>query len=346
MKLKKMLFFMCCTTTCMGHAQSFDARYTTEWQWDMKKKTNWVNLLILEVALPLWRGGSLEAATIHIAKTDEHIIDDRQGFSNIEEENDFASIAVLGYMHTWEKVHLFVGVRNVNKEFFTSDITSLFTNSSCGIFPTISASYPIANYPLSGLTVYFDVNFGGWVFKNSLYNGKGYNGWNRQDNPFLVRLKKDGIFDMAQLEYEYKSGHYFAGIAVHSRWFPVDEEREIPQIEASPKKTSCAWWVYFEQPVWTNGKKELSFIAQYSENTYRKNGCYRYGEIGCVYDNNSNRFGLSGQYARFSQDKELSAEMTWNKTINKSLSIQPSFQYISNENGHFTVLCARVYYNF
>lgn len=41
--------------------------------------------------------------------------------------------------------------------------TSLFTGSSCGIFPTISASYPIANYPLAGLTVYFDVSFGGWT---------------------------------------------------------------------------------------------------------------------------------------------------------------------------------------
>lgn len=176
-----------------------------------------VNLLRLELTLPLWKEGSLEAATIHVAKTNACIIDDWQTFSNIEGENDFAAIAVLGYMHMWKNVRLFAGVRNVNEDFFTSDITSLFTSSSCGIFPTISASYPIANYPLSGLTVYFDVSFGGWFFKNSLYNDSGYNDWIRHDNLFLVRPQQDDVFDMAQLEYDYKSGHYFDGGAVHSR---------------------------------------------------------------------------------------------------------------------------------
>lgn len=116
MKLKTILFFMGCTIPCMGYAQSFSGRYTTEWQWNMKKTTNWVNLLRLDLTLPLWKG-SLEAATIHVAKTNEYIIDDWQTFSNIEGENDFAAIAVLGYMHMWKHVCLFAGIRNVNEDF-------------------------------------------------------------------------------------------------------------------------------------------------------------------------------------------------------------------------------------
>lgn len=346
MKLKTILFFMGCAIPCMGHTQGFSGEYTTEWQWDMKKKTNWVNLLKLDLTLPLWKEGSLEAATIHVAKTNECITDDWQTFSNIEEENNFAAIAILGYMHTWEKARLFAGVRNMNEDFFTSDITSLFTGSSCGIFPTISASYPIANYPLSGLTIYFDVNFGGWTFKNSLYNGAGYNGWTRHNNPFLVRPKQDGVFDMAQAEYEYKSGHYFAGVAMHSRQCPMDEEGEMSPMEESLKKVSYAWWVYGEQSVWTVGEKKVFLMAQYSENTCRQNGCYRYGEIGCVYSGGSNRIGLSGQYARFFQGTERSMELIWNKTLNESLSVQPTFQYIRNGNGNFTVLSARIHYSF
>ena len=346
MKLKTILFFMSCTIPCMGYTQSFSGQYTTEWQWNTKKKTNWVNLLRLDLTLSLWKEGSLEAATIHVAKTNECIIDDWQTFSNIEEENNFAAIAVLGYMHMWENVHLFAGVRNVNEDFFTSDITSLFTGSSCGIFPTISASYPIANYPLSGLTVYFDVSFGRWFFKNSLYNGAGYNGWTRHDNPFLIRPKKDGVFDMAQLEYKYKNGHYFAGVALHSRQCSIDEEGEMSPMEASSKKANCAWWVYCEQPVWTADEKKVSLMAQYSENTCRQNGCYRYGELGCVYSGGSSQIGLSGQYAQFFQGTERSVELTWNKTLNESLSIQPTFQYIRNGNGNFTVLSARIYYSF
>ena len=168
----------------------------------MNKKTNWVNQLRLDLSVPVFNGkGSFEAATLHLAKTGESVIGDWQGFSNIEADDMFAAIAVLGYMHEWKAGHLFVGVRNVNEDFFTSDVTALFTNSSCGIFPTVAASYPIANYPLSGLTVYFDVTKGGWTFRNSIYNGSGYNGWTAHDNPFLVRPKKDGIFNISQLEY-------------------------------------------------------------------------------------------------------------------------------------------------
>lgn len=150
----------------LSQAQTFSGVYTAEWQWDMNKNTNFVNLLRLELNVPLWNGGTFEAATLHVAKTNDGIIDDWQGFSNIEADNMFGGIAVLGYMHEWKAGHVFVGVRNVNEDFFTSDITALFTNSSCGIVPTIASSYPIANYPFSGLTVYFDVQKGGWLFRS------------------------------------------------------------------------------------------------------------------------------------------------------------------------------------
>lgn len=204
---------------CLARAQSISGVYTTEWQWNMKQKTNWVNQLRLDMSLPLGKGNnSIEAATLHVAKTDDTIVDDWQGFSNIEADNMFAAIAVLGFMHEWKSGHVFLGVRNVNEDFFTSDVTSLFLNGSEGIFPTIAASYPIANYPLSGLTLYFDVTRGAWTFRNSLYNGVGYNGWKRHDNPFLVRPKKDGIFNISQLEYSHGGSHFFAGAAVHNRF--------------------------------------------------------------------------------------------------------------------------------
>ena len=203
---------------CLAHAQSFNGQYISEWQWDMNKNTNLINQLRLELSVPIGKGkDSFEAATLHVAKTNDGIIDDWQGFSNIDADNNFAMLAVLGYMHEWNSGHLFVGVRNVNEDFFTSDVTALFQNSSEGIFPTVASSYPIANYPYSGLTLYFDVTKGGWTFRNSLYNGVGYNGWKAHDNPFLVRPKKDGIFNMSQLEYEHKGGKYFAGAAVHTR---------------------------------------------------------------------------------------------------------------------------------
>ena len=46
------------------------------------------------------------------------------------------------------------------------------------------------------MPLYFDVTKGKGTFRNSLYNGAGYNGWKAHDNPFLVRPKKDGIFNI------------------------------------------------------------------------------------------------------------------------------------------------------
>lgn len=101
----------------------------------MNKNTNLINQLRLELSVPIGKGkDSFEAATLHVAKTNDGIIDDWQGFSNINADNNFAMLAVLGYMHEWNSGHLFVGVRNVNEDFFTSDVTDLFLNSSEGIF--------------------------------------------------------------------------------------------------------------------------------------------------------------------------------------------------------------------
>ena len=112
-----------CIHICLAHAQNFNGQYISEWQWDMNKNTNLTNQLRLELSVPIGKGkDSFEAATLHVAKTNDGIIDDWQGFSNIDADNNFAMLAVLGYMHEWNSGHLFVGVRNVNEDFFTSDV--------------------------------------------------------------------------------------------------------------------------------------------------------------------------------------------------------------------------------
>lgn len=174
MNIRKSLLCLCLLAGSLFalpcFSQCFSGSYTAEWQWNTNKKTNWLNLLRLDLNLPIKSGTDyLEAATLHMAKAKEGIGTDWQAFSNIEADNNVAALAVLGYRHAWENANVFLGVRNVNEDFFTSDATSFFVNSSCGIFPTIAVSYPIANYPFSGLTVYFDVSRNGWTFRNSLY---------------------------------------------------------------------------------------------------------------------------------------------------------------------------------
>ena len=62
-----------------------------------EQKTNWLNLLRLEMNLPLNNGkGAFEAATLHVAKSNDGILGDWQDFSNIEADINVAAIAVLG----------------------------------------------------------------------------------------------------------------------------------------------------------------------------------------------------------------------------------------------------------
>ena len=107
--LKRVLFVVLgCVCSVLAHGQCFSGELATELHWNMKKKVNWTNQLRLNLSIPLWNGaGSIEASTLHMLRTNETIIDDWQGFSNIEEENTPAAIAVLGYMHQWERAHLF-----------------------------------------------------------------------------------------------------------------------------------------------------------------------------------------------------------------------------------------------
>ena len=101
--MKHLLIILSCLLPSLCSAQTFSGEYTAEWQWDMKRNTNWLNLLRLNLNVPVFDGkGTIEASTLHIAKTGETIIADWQTFSNIEAENNVAAIAVLGYMHEWQ----------------------------------------------------------------------------------------------------------------------------------------------------------------------------------------------------------------------------------------------------
>lgn len=328
MQSRQTLFCICLAVCFCVKSQNISGEYISEWQWNMRNKTKWCNLLRLGAEIPLSADGVFKASTIHIAKVNDNIIEDWQGFSNIEEDNLVAAIAVLGYSYRHGSFQLFAGVNNVNENYFTSDVTSFFANSSCGIFPTISVAYPIANYPLSGLTLHLEVDLKKITIKNSVYNGTAFNGWKRFNNPFILNPSKFGIFDVMQLEYYNGRGSNFAGVAIHTKF------------------RSAAWWVYSEQNIWKTDKNSLSVMAQYSEKIDKRNDCFRYVELGCLYTRSKNMLGISGQYAQYAQGSEYSLELSYRRELSPSLSMQPVFHFIKNSNNSFSVLCMRLFYDF
>ncbi len=343
MKLKTVIIIILSCVITSAYAQveastepsslSLGGSYTAEWEWGMNNgNTNFVNLLRFDLVWKLWRNGAVELSTQHIARTAEPVVDDLQLFSNIYEENNVAAIALAGYRQSWEgndsgnwSGSVFVGARNMNEDFFTTECTSLFTSSSPGIFPTISGSYPIANYPVSSLNITLDLHYGNFALLNALYNGVGYCGWTAHDNPFILNPSRDGLFNVTQLSHETDDHVYSLGMAYHTKYNPT-------------------FWAYAEQDV----NSRLRLMAQYSQNKGEE--CDLYAELGGMYrlcpSRNASALGLSAQYARFQEANELSLEATFLCQVSEHIALQPSLFYIRTGEENNAVLTARFIYEF
>lgn len=331
-----------------GSAQVVDAIYTTELQCAKKGRQNWVNLLRVEASLPV-KSGSFDMVTQHIYKVrKERIADDWQVFSNIEENNLPVSLAVLGYTQKLGSMSLFAGVRNVNEDFFISPISSLFANSSCGIFPTLSANYPLPNYPLSALCLDYKLQTGDWHFESSLYNGVAHSGFCDNGGVFAFNLRRDGFFSISSLAYESNVGNYFCGFTLRNRMCagngagnsvqnsPLQAEKEVSN------RMNAAWWLYVEQPLYKVEEKRIDLLAQYSENRSVTIGCRRYAGLGASFStitsqNRKQEVGVIVNYAQFTYGAEVACEVTCKWQLKEHFSLQPALHWISNNQGAYCI---------
>lgn len=334
---------------------SGDLQYTTELQSNFKNRCNWVNLLGLNVqlsteAIGMWQNGFLDMELISIYRTaEERILDDKQVFSNIDEANQPLRISTWGYTQVIGRTSLFFGLRNVNRDYFTTPYTSLFTNSSCGIYPTIAANYPLANYPLSAMCLHAEYETdNSWSIKTSCYNGLAYESLGQV---FTIRPKQDGIFNMTQISYTQNStydGIYSLGSAIHSR-MPVRNENSASQLnekETSQKKTKVDYslWANIEQCIYAHKEREVGVVAQAS---YSPLDCTSYYGVetllyGFVTSKHRDVFGLHVGVAKYQNTTERAIEFTWSMPISKHFTIQPAYHRINSTN----IAMVRVYYNF
>lgn len=326
-------------------AQNLGLLYTTEWQISQKGKTNWVNLLRTDASIPLTKLISADFATLHIAKTSaERIIPDRQIFSNIEEDNLAFGLAVAGINMKTGHSSFFFGARNVNEDYFSDPCTSLFTNSSNGIFPTLSTSLPVPNYPSTAMGVHFTFDNDIIETQASLYNGRSYSMRTLHEQPFRVRPEKDGVFGIFDFMLkESDTGRLHAGAGLH--YGHTVEEIEQDGL-TKDKHLRGAWWLHGERHIARCGGKKIMILAQYSQALGSENDCKRYAEVGSVITAGKKdkcQAGLSLQYAGFKQGAEWSAELTFHSTINSNTEFQPSVQIIKNSDGCFTVFTMRLY---
>lgn len=305
--------------------------YTTEMQTDFGH-ANWVNLLQFNFSQVLCSGLRLDLRSISIAKTrSERLVNDLQTFSNIEEENLPFSFAVAGLSFSRGNSQLFAGIRNMNEDYFTSPATSLFTNSSCGIFPTISTNFPIANYPLSSLGIHYELTLKQWKIQASLYNGRGYNGFSGENCLFRFCPASDGLFGIMSLNYQsHGSSYYFGGVlynGLHACQGPTEA-----------KSISGVLWGYAEQQL----TQKLCLLIQYSAAFPSNVWCHMFGGVGLVMQFPKAEVGVFSDCAVFSGVKEFASELTCKFAVSRQATLQPTVHFIQGAYGFRSVALMRL----
>lgn len=342
--MKKFAILVCLLSSIISRpsvAQTFRAEYTTELQTNFKA-SNWINLLRLKASLSLGKHFHLEVSSLSTAEThDDRLAQDLQVFSNIEAGNLPFALAVANVEWQYKGSTLSVGIRNMNEDYFTTPVTSLFTNSSCGIFPTIAANAPIANYPLASVGINYTLQTGNWSLSASLYNGQGYSRFTGKENVFRFCPQSDGIFTLASADYQHRGSHYIAGASLHHgrHLLPASDTRTSP---LSRTRNIGTVWSYVEQRI----SPSVDLLLQYSACLSPQVECRTYAGIGAVIHIGSTELGFLTNYADFSSRKEEESELTWKIPCFKNGYLQPTFYFIHSGHPNYVLGMVRAGYSF
>lgn len=315
---------------CMGMASvQVGLEYATEMQTDFKRGINWVNMLRASLSLPLSQRLSVEAATISIAETRaEPLLADLQTFSNIEETNLPLAFALLGVKWEWGRSACFIGIRNMNEDYFASPCTSLFTNSSCGIVPTLSYNFPLPNYPVAAVGLDYKWTTERWQVEGSLYNGMAHNRFTGRENVFRFCPSSDGVVGIASVSYRPNESCYYLGNALYYGVLGHDaESSEEPAPAMEKKQATWVGWAYAEQQL---GQADWWLLVHASVCPQVASGCRTFAGAGLVTHWRKTEAGCWVDYAHFTGSYEWAAELTWKIPCLKQGYVQPALHFIRN----------------
>ena len=297
---------------------SFGLDYTSELQTDFSR-AKWNNLLQLRADVPLSRKFSFHMASSSFVTTrEDYLANDLQGFSNIDSWNIPFTLMVAGFTwHINDRHSLFAGIRRIDEDYFCSDAHALFTNSSCGGYPTITANYVVAIYPVSAMGIHYAYDSENLGVQASVYNGCASYKWSGRYNMFRICPKNDGVLAFSQVEYRHQGSCYGIGASLYGGDLWVKDERELrPSL-----------WVYVEQDLTV----DLTLLAAYSHAFDSDELCKNFCGLGATYTYKKLDFGLFSDYTRIIGIDEWATELTCNVNLTNYLSVQPALHIIKTD---------------
>ncbi len=321
---------------------TLNINYTTEGLYNTTtERANWINLLNVEASQRLWHNATLTLDLLSVnnlrnSKGKEGIADDLNIFSAIEDESVPLSLFLFGITQRIGPVELFLGVRNVNNDYFTSPWNSIFTGSTNGLLPIISHDYPLSDSPLSAMCLHVDWNILSELrLKNSLYNGVAGAGW---DERFRFRPSRDGILNISEISFTGEDLNNYAGNYHLGMVYGY-----VPEVEDGAKVHNWSFWTLMEQPLFrTASSRTLALVAQAGASPHCKCDAYLGG--GAVWRGLFGREDYLGALVNrtwHDEGDETALELTYSFT-HDFVTIQPAIHQIFTTHRNQTILMLKV----
>ena len=320
-------------STSLRPTFSLDA--TTEIQTDCEI-AKWANLLELHATIPISRKFKFDIGTLSFYTNDEEgLLEDMQIFSNLDALNVAFALSTAGF--TWQindRHSLFAGIRRIDEDYFCSDALSVFTNSSCGGFPTLTGNYTMPTYPVSAMGLHYVYDHKNVTFQASLYNGFAHQDLTGRYNVFRVCPKTDGVFALTQVEYRHGDSHYYLGGSLYHGDFTLEGVERI---------TRPSIWTLAEQAL----SPDLTLLAAYSHAFSDDEVFNHFAGIGLRYVLGRAEFGIFSDFVHYdnldldiaTDGYEFATELTCKVHLTDWFSIQPVVHIINTDGDG---LCAGV----
>ena len=292
---------------------SFGVDFSSEVHTDFREG-RLANLLQLYADIPITRKLLLEVHSISTLSSDElPLCIDIQGYSNINTYGVNIPFALSVAGLTWqinERHSVFAGIRRTDEDYFCSDGLSLFTNSSCGIFPTLSWNAYIATFPEADVGIHYKFDNEKLCLQASLYNGEGNHAFTGRYNVFRFCPNSDGLLALAQAEYRHRGSHYFLGASMHTQ----------PEITSSV-------WAYAEQAL----SPRLTLLAAYSHAFGSTTICKDFCGLGAKYAFKRAELGVFTDYVRILGFNEWATELICSLPLTDFLTVKPVLHIITTD---------------
>lgn len=291
----------------------------------------------------LWIGGEflVHGANSHGGEPSANLIGDFQVTSNIEAGNH-TFLYELWFKQTFSNVTATIGLQDLNAEFASSDVASLFINSSFGVHSVISDNVLAPIFPLTspGITFCWDASEK-ISLKTAVYKGCPID---FNANPYNLKWDLNylqGLLWVTEGQYTWagskeKNNVLKAGVFFHQHC----PESDVVNSETGNKLThDYGFYMVGDHQVYSSGTHGLSLFYQLGVSPRNDNFGYLgagFAYAGLFSKKGTDVLGLAVANGMLTKERgkdETTFELTYKVQISDQIYIQPEIQYVVHPGG-------------